>query len=80
VAKKPASTKPRAPETTLEEPRYLKHLIESETPIRIKLDDDQEVEGVVEYYDHSFIRINRTDGPNLFIFKHDIKYFHEVEE
>jgi hypothetical protein len=32
----------------------------------------------VEYYDASFIRLTRSGQPNLFIFKHDIKYL--VEE
>ena len=46
--------------------------------MRVKLSDNEVVEGVVEYYDQRFIRITRTDAPNLFIFKHDIKYLYEV--
>jgi sRNA-binding regulator protein Hfq len=68
----------RAPEQTFEEVRYLKSLIENATPVRLKLADGEEVAGTIEYYDHSFIRLTRADGPNLFIFKHDIKYM--VEE
>jgi sRNA-binding regulator protein Hfq len=67
----------RAPETTFEETKYLKHLIEHQVSIRVKLSNDEEVSGVVEYYDASFIRLTRKDGPNLFIFKHDIKYLFE---
>jgi sRNA-binding regulator protein Hfq len=67
----------RAPETTFEEIKYLKQLIEHQTPIRVKLSNDEEVSGIVEYYDASFIRLTRKDGPNLFIFKHDIKYLFE---
>jgi sRNA-binding regulator protein Hfq len=67
----------RAPEQTFEEIRYLKHLIESVTPVRVKLVDGEEVVGVIEYYDHSFIRLTRENAPNLFIFKHDIKYLSE---
>jgi sRNA-binding regulator protein Hfq len=73
---KPKSARP--PEQTLEEIKYLKRLIEKKTPVRVKLSDNQTVEGVVEYYDQRFIRITRTDAPNLFIFKHDIKYLYEV--
>jgi sRNA-binding regulator protein Hfq len=73
---KPAS---RAPETTLEESRYLKQLIENGTTVRVKMSDGEEVAGIIEYYDASFIRITRKDGPNLFIFKHDIKYLMEEE-
>ena len=76
--KKPASKgKARAPEQTFEEVNYLRHLIDNEIPIRVKLVDGEEVVGTIEYYDHSFIRITRGKDPNLFIFKHDIKYFSE---
>jgi host factor-I protein len=67
----------RAPEQTFEEVKYLKHLIENAIPVRIKLAEGDEVRGTVEYYDHSFIRITRAGEPNLFIFKHDIKYMTE---
>lgn len=72
--------KARAPEQTFEEVRYLRRLIENATPVRVKLVDGEEVSGVIEYYDHSFIRITRDDAPNLFVFKHDIKYFFEEPE
>jgi sRNA-binding regulator protein Hfq len=67
----------RAPEQTFEEVRYLKYLIESETPVRVRLRDNSEVAGTIEYYDHSFIRLTRHEAPNLFIFKHEIKYLYE---
>ena len=67
----------RAPEQTFEEVKYLKRLIESQMPVRLKLSDNEEVRGIVEYYDARFIRITRTGAPNLFIFKQDIKYLIE---
>ena len=67
----------RAPEHTLEEAKYLKTLIERGATVRVRLSSNEEVKGVVEYYDASFIRITRTGAPNLFIFKHDIKYLIE---
>lgn len=69
--------KARAPEQTFEEVRYLRYLIEHEIPIRVRLCDNEEVVGTVEYYDASFIRLTRRGGPNLFIYKHDIKYISE---
>lgn len=69
--------KSRAPEQTFEEVRYLKRLIDDSVPVCVKLRDNSEVRGVIEYYDHSFIRITRQNEPNLFIFKHEIKYLHE---
>jgi host factor-I protein len=67
----------RAPEQTFEEAKYLKRLIENATPVRVKMEDGEEVAGVIEYYDLSFIRLTRKGEPNLFIFKHDIKYIQE---
>jgi sRNA-binding regulator protein Hfq len=68
----------RPPEQTFEEIKYLKHLIEKKIPVCVKLADNEMVEGVVEYYDQRFLRVTRTGAPNLFIFKHDIKYLFEL--
>lgn len=68
----------RAPEQTFEEVSYLKHLIEGAMQVRVKLTDGEEVTGAIEYYDQSFIRLTRVGAPNLFIFKHDIKYIQEA--
>jgi len=75
----PPSKAKRPPEQTFEEIRYLKKLIENHTQVVVKLADNQTVSGIVEYYDQRFIRITRSDGPNLFIFKHDIKYLYEAQ-
>ena len=76
MSKKPPT---KAPEQTFEEVKYLKRLIDRQIPIRVKLSDNREVTGLVEYYDARFIRITRDGEPNLFIFKHDIKYLSEVK-
>jgi host factor-I protein len=73
-----SSKSARAPEQTFEEARYLKHLIENSTLVKVKMEDGEEVSGTIEYYDQSFIRLTRQGEPNLFIFKHDIKYIQEV--
>ena len=76
MAGKISSTK--APEQTFEEVKYLKRLIDDQIAVRVKLSDNQEVEGTIEFYDANFIRITRRTGPNLFLFKHDIKYLYEI--
>jgi host factor-I protein len=70
----------KAPEQTLEEVNYLKRLIENRVPVRVRLSDNQEVDGVVEFYDSHFIRITREGTPNLFLYKHDIKYLYELPQ
>ncbi len=74
-----AAKSARAPEQTFEEVRYLKRLIDEQIPVRVKLEDNSEVSGTIEYYDKSFIRLTREPAePNLFIYKHDIKYMFEI--
>jgi sRNA-binding regulator protein Hfq len=68
----------KAPEQTLAEVRYLKQLSTDRTPVCARLTDNSEVEGVIEFYDTSFIRLTREDAPNLFLYKHDIKYLYEL--
>ena len=75
---KPSAGKARAPEQTFEEVKYLRHLIDSEVKVTVRLTDNQEVTGTIEYYDLNFVRLTRVGSPNLFIFKHDIKYLFEA--
>jgi len=72
------TSKTKAPEKTFEELRYLRRLSEERIPVRVRLTDNSELEGIVEFFDLSFIRLTRDGEPNLFVFKHDIKYLYEV--
>ncbi len=69
--------KTKAPEQTFEEVKYLRYLIEKAIPVRIRLSSNEEVVGVIEFYDANFIRVTREGAPNLFLYKHDIKYLYE---
>jgi host factor-I protein len=68
----------KAPEQTFQEVKYLRHLIDNAVPVRLRLSDNSEVTGLIEFYDANFIRITRKGEPNLFVFKHDIKYLYEA--
>ena len=68
----------KAPEQTFEEVKYLRHLIEHKVPVRVRLTDNEEVDGVIEFYDAGFVRLTREAAPNLFLYKHDIKYLYEL--
>jgi host factor-I protein len=72
------TSKTKAPEQTFEEVRYLRSLSEKQALVRAKLTDNSEVEGTIEFYDVDFIRLTRKGKPNLFLYKHDIKYLYEV--
>lgn len=73
-APKPSGTPPAE---TFAEVRYLKQLVRDKTPIVVHLRDNEAVAGILEYYDANFIRLTRKQEPNLFIFKHEIKYLSE---
>jgi host factor-I protein len=73
------TSKTKAPEQTFEEVKYLRQLIENRIPVKVRLSDNQEVSGTIEFYDQSFIRLTREGEPNLFLFKDDIKYIAEAE-
>ena len=72
-----SKAKTKAPEQTFEEVKYLRHLIDREIPVRIRLSSNEEIDGTIEFYDVNFIRVTRRNAPNLFLFKHDIKYLYE---
>lgn len=74
-----SKSKTKAPEQTFEEVKYLRYLIEHQIPVRVRLSNNEEVDGLIEFYDANFIRLTRRDAPNLFLFKHDIKYLFERE-
>jgi host factor-I protein len=62
------------PEDTFEEASFLKALGEKQKSVSVKLIDGQIVRGWIEYYDRNMVRLTREDGPNLFIYKHEIMY------
>ncbi len=76
-AGKPAHAKSGPPESTLRETQYLKDLVANKTPVRVRLRDNEALEGVIEYYDATMIRLTREGDANLFIYKTEIKYVEE---
>ena len=65
------------PEDTFEEAAYLKSLGEKQKPVTVKLVDGEIFHGWIEYYDKNMVRLTREEGPNLFIYKHEIMYIAE---
>lgn len=76
----PMTAKTKAPEQTFEEVKYLRGLVERQAKVRIRLEGDSEVAGIIEFYDQNLIRLTRTGEPNLFLYKHDIKYLWEEDQ
>jgi len=69
------------PEQTNAENFYYQKQMQSKTPMVIVLCDDEEIHGVIEWYDKNCIKVNRTSGgPNLMIYKPSIKYLYKEGE
>lgn len=59
---------------------YYKKQIESHTPMVIVLLDGEEIEGTIEWYDRSALKVNRKSAPNILLLKHNIKYMFKAED
>ncbi len=59
---------------------YYKKQIESHTPMVIVLQDGEEVEGAIEWYDRNALKVNRKTAPNIMLLKHNIKYMYKAED
>jgi len=68
-----------AEQTNAENFYYLKQM-QSRTIMVVVLTDGTELNGWIEWYDKSCIKLNRTSAPNLLIFKHSIKFMFKEEE
>jgi host factor-I protein len=46
--------------------------------VQVQLRDGETVDGWIEYFDDSMVRITRDGHPNLFIYKHQIRTITEM--
>lgn len=68
------------PSETNAEIYYYKKQIDSHTLMTIVLNDGEEIEGTIEWYDRDALKVNRTDAPNILLLKHNIKYMFKAED
>jgi host factor-I protein len=68
------------PEQTYAENYYFIKQMQAKTAMVVVLEDGAELRGWIEWYDKDCIKLNRTDGPNLMIYKRSIRYMFKEEE
>ena len=68
------------PTETHAEIYYYKKQIDAHTPMVLVLQDGEEIEGTIEWYDRAALKINRRSAPNLLVLKRNIKYMYKVED
>ena len=72
--------KPAPPEVTNAEAFYYVKQINARTPVVVVLNDGEEIEGVIEWYDRRCIKLNREGDPDLLLMKHAISYIYKQDE
>ena len=75
----PRPTRPVPPESTNAEAFYYTKQMAARTPMTVVLMDGETLHGVIEWYDFDCIKVNRTEGPNLLVLKHAIKYMYKED-
>ena len=68
------------PSETNAEIYYYKKQIDSRTLMTIVLNDGEEIEGTIEWYDREALKVNRADAPNILLMKHNVKYMFKAED
>ena len=68
------------PTETHAEIYYYKKQIDAHTPMVLLLQDGEEIEGTIEWYDRGALKINRRSAPNLLVLKRNIKYIYKAED
>lgn len=76
----PMGRKKIPPAETNAEIFYYKKQMDAHTLMVIVLQDGEEVEGTIEWYDRTALKINRRDAPNVMLLKHNIKYMFKAED
>jgi sRNA-binding regulator protein Hfq len=77
---RPPRRKQVPPEQTNAEAFYYLKQMNTRTPMVVVLKDGEELRGVIEWYDRTCIKVNRTGAPNLMVMKDCIKYMYKEEE
>lgn len=75
-----AKRKMHPPTDTHAESYYYLKQMNKKTAVAVVLADGEILQGSVEWYDRSCIKLTRQNEPNLLIYKANIKYIYKLEE
>lgn len=67
------------PSETHAETFYYKKQMDARTQMVFVLQDGEEIEGIIDWYDLDVLKISRTDAPKILLLKHNIKYLYKAE-
>lgn len=72
--------KPVPPEQTSAESFYYSKQMANKTKMVIVLKDGEELRGVIEWYDKTALKVNRSNEPNILLLKDNVKYMYKENE
>lgn len=72
-----AQKKVAPPDQTNAENFYYVKQMQAKTPMVFVLRDGETLHGVIEWYDKSCLKVNRTGEPNILLYKPCIKYMYK---
>jgi host factor-I protein len=76
--RRPPVKKPVPPDQTNAENFYYLKQMQGKTPMVVVLKDGEILNGYIEWYDKQCLKFNREEGPNLLLYKHNIKYMYKA--
>ena len=80
MSREPVKKKTHPPSETYAENYYYLKQMNKKTLVSIAFADGETTQGIIEWYDRNCIKLNRTDAPNLLIYKRCVKYIYKLEE
>jgi sRNA-binding regulator protein Hfq len=80
MAQRKPQKRPSPPDQTNAENFYYVKQMQARTPMVVVLADGEELRGVIEWYDRSCIKIHRSGGPNVLVYKANIKYLYKEND
>lgn len=75
-----AERKAHASEQTFAENFYYQKQLQNKTLLTVVMKNGEIVNGVVEWYDKTCVKLNRTGKPNLLLYKSAIRYIYKSAE
>ncbi len=75
----PIQKKSVPPEQTNAENFYYAKQMQLKTPMVVVLKDGEVLNGIIEWYDKSCLKVNREGAPNLLVYKDYIKYLYKAD-
>lgn len=76
----PSMRKVSSPDQTHAENFYYQKQMQSKTAVVVVLKDGEQIQGLIEWYDRTCIKLNRHSGPNLLLYKPSIRYMYKANE